>query len=108
VETTIEYENETLFGGNAVYLAARTGSILPVDWQFNQDIMIHYVTSEIVEITDDGSVITLKTAQHEFSAELTLAGYSCVPSIPIQKSAKTERIRLHGKDGRIVLRKDGK
>ncbi|MBI3242553.1 MAG: beta-galactosidase [Chloroflexi bacterium] len=108
VETTVEYEKEIMFGGNSVHLPARRGSILPIDWRLSKDVMIHYATSELVEITDDGSMIILKTEQDEFFAEITLSGYSCDHSIIIKKSAETQRIKMHGKEGVIVLRKDGK
>ena len=102
VETTIEYENETLFGGHAVVLPARRGLILPVDWQINPAVLIHYVTSEIVEITEDGATLTLKTAQTEFFAEMTLSRNRCDHAVPID----SQRFILHGKDGMIVIRKD--
>ncbi len=108
VETTIEYEKEFMLGGNSVNIPARKGFILPIDWQLSKDVMIHYVTSEVVEITDNGSMIMLKTEQDEFFAEFTLTGYRCDHSIIIIESAETQRIRLHGKKGVIVLRKDGK
>jgi beta-galactosidase len=109
VETTIEVANEKLFGGNAVHIPARRGLILPINWQLNKDVLIHYSTSEIIEITDDGSTLTLKTEQAEFFAEMTLAGYRCEHARMIKKSAKTRslrthRVRIHGKKGVIVLR----
>jgi hypothetical protein len=67
--------------------------------------MIHYVTSEIAEITDDGSTITLKTAQDEFFAEITLQGYRCEQSSTIKQDDGIQRIKLHGKEGVIMLRK---
>jgi beta-galactosidase len=108
VEITIECENEIMFGGNTVHIPARKGLILPIDWQLRKEVLIHYVTSEIVEIKDDGSMVMLKTAQDEFSTEITLIDYSCDLSTTIKKSAGKQRIMLHGKDGVIVLRKDGK
>jgi beta-galactosidase len=107
LETTIESENERLFGGNPVCLPARRGAILPLDWQVSEAVRIHYVTSEIVEFTNDGSTITLKTDQAEFFAELTLLGYHCVSGVTSQESGGSGRVRLQGKDGLIVLRKDG-
>ena len=47
-------------------MPARKGAILPIEWKLNKDVLIHYVTSEIVEIMDDGSVMTLRTDQAEF------------------------------------------
>jgi beta-galactosidase len=107
VETTIEYKEEVMFGGNSVLLPARSGLILPIDWRLNKDVNIHYVTSEIVEIVDDGSTIIIKTAQDEFFAEITLQGYRCEQSSTIKQDDGIQRIKLHGKEGVIVLRKAG-
>jgi beta-galactosidase len=106
LETTIEIDNENVLGGHSVHIPARRGLILPIDWQLNNEVMIHYVTSEIVEITNDGAMILLKTAQEEFFAEITLSNYRCDDSITLEKSADTERVRVHGKQGVIVLNKD--
>jgi beta-galactosidase len=105
IETTIEYEGKTMFGGSPVRLAARRGAILPVEWKLNDGVTVHYVTSEIIEITDNGSVVILKTDQAEFFAEITLIGYSCDYSTTIKKSTGSHRIRLQGKEGVIVLQK---
>jgi beta-galactosidase len=107
VETTIECEKEIMLGGNPVKIPARRGLILPIDWKLSNDVTIHYVTSEIVEIADNGSGITIKTAQDEFFAELRLSGYRCDHSKTIKKSGEGRRIRLHGKEGMIVLRREG-
>jgi beta-galactosidase len=105
VETKIEYEDKDLFGGNPVVLLPRRGLILPIDWQLSKDVLIHYVTSEIREITDDGRNILLKTEPNEFFAEITLSGYRCDQAVVIQETAGKERVRLHGKEGVILLRK---
>jgi beta-galactosidase len=91
VETIIERENEVMFGGNPVRLPARRGAILPVDWRLNENVTVHYVTSEIVELTDDGPTFTLKTDQKECTAEITFG---------------SKRIKVHGKDGMIRIGKD--
>ena len=57
VETTISYRDEKLFGGNPVSLAARTGAILPLDWQIKDGILLKYATSEIVELIEDGDLV---------------------------------------------------
>ena len=106
VETRIECEKEILLGGNPVKIPARRGLILPIDWKLRNDVTIHYVTSEITEISENGSGITLKTAQDEFFAELTLLGYRCDPSKMIKKSGERRRISLHGKEGVIALTRD--
>jgi beta-galactosidase len=111
VETIIEYENEKLFGGSPVCLAARTGLILPVNWQVRDGVMVHYATSEIVEVAEEGDALTLKTQQREFTAEVTLKGYRCEAGESLEKSAQGERLRVQGlrvqgKDGVILLRRE--
>lgn len=106
VETTIACQNENLFSGNKVQLPARAGLILPLDWQLTEDVLIHYLTSEIVAITDEGATLTLKTRQSEFFAEMTLAGYHCDGATVVTHGAQTQRIMLPGKQGVIILRKD--
>lgn len=106
VATTIACQNEKLFSGNKVQLPARAGLILPLDWQLTEDVFIHYLTSEIVAITDEGATLTLKTRQNEFFAEMTLAGYQCDGATVVTHGAQTQRIMLPGKEGVIILRKD--
>jgi len=103
VETTIMYAGKILFGGNAIRLSARRGAILPLDWQIKPGVMIHYATSEIVEVSDDGSAIILKTDQNDFFAELTLVGYRCDQPIPLERVGDIQRVRLHGMYGHIHL-----
>ncbi|HUM72019.1 MAG TPA: beta-galactosidase, partial [Chloroflexota bacterium] len=103
LETTIAYKNEKMFGGNSVHLPARAGLILPLDWQLTTEVMIHYVTSEIVEITDDGASLMLRMRQNEFSAELTLSGYRCDLADVLTPSGAGQRISVRGQDGVIVL-----
>ena len=105
IETTIEYENEPLFGGNLVRLPARRGYILPVDWQLNEDVMVHYATAEITEVSENASTLVLKTEPGEFTAELTVSGYRCDEATVIEDSGERSRIRITGEDGEIVLRK---
>ncbi len=103
VDTTIEYEGEALFRGEALRLPARRGQILPLEWQPRTGVTIHYVTSEIVEVTDDGATITLKTEQDEFFAEVSLSGYRCACPAGVDDGAAAGRIRLHGKEGVLRL-----
>ena len=105
VTTTIQYKGENLFGGNSVSLLARSGCILPLDWQLNEDVRIQYITSEISEITGDGSELVVKTAQSEFIEEMVLRGYTCENSLLLEQSAETKRIRLHAASGILVLRR---
>ena len=102
LETTMSYENRVLFGGKAICLPARRGAILPLEWRFRDGILIHYVTSEITELVENGMTIGLKTDQPEFSAEMTLAGYTCERGILMS----TGRVLVNGKEGAILLKKE--
>lgn len=75
-----------------------------MDWQLNQDVTLHYVTSEIVEIRQAGEMIRLKTEQADFVAEMTLRGYRCDQPATLQQSAGAQRLQVHGHEGVIVLR----
>jgi len=105
-EITISIENKIMFGGNLVEIPARRGLILPIDWQLGEDIVINYATSEIREISNDGSVITVRMAQNEFFAEITLSGYSCDNGVVIEKTGENQKVRIHATDFLIRLRKD--
>jgi beta-galactosidase len=105
IETVIRQEGQTLFGGNPVRLSARRGAILPLGWQLSPEVRVEYVSAEIREITREGLSITLKTAEEEFDAELTLHGYHCAGSTLVEKTAQVERVRLHATQGKIVLSK---
>lgn len=106
VETTIEYANKKIFGGNPVVLPARAGLILPLDWQLDPDVLVHYVTSEVREVTDNGSMVVLKLAQDEFFAEITLPhGYGCDQGTSIAVLAQRQRLKLHGRDGKIRIKR---
>jgi beta-galactosidase len=106
VTTTIAYKNDALLSGNPIHLPARRGLILPLDWRLNDDVTIHYTTAEIVAVTDAGSTLTLKTEPAEFTAELTLSGYQCSGATIIQEYDGKTRLKLHGKEGEIMLKKD--
>jgi beta-galactosidase len=106
VETIIELEGKSLFGGNPVSLPARRGLILPVAWQVKPGVILDYATAEITQVVDDGSTIVLKTEPAEFFAELTLAGYHCNQASSIEQMAEKRRITLQGKEGVIILCKD--
>jgi beta-galactosidase len=107
VETTIEYEGELLFGGNSVALPARRGLILPLEWRLNRNVLIHYATSEIMKVTDNGSTIQMKMATEGVAAELTVTGYEGDGATTIHQSGEAKRIKVKNKDGVILLRKNG-
>lgn len=103
VETTIQLGNMVMFTGNPVYLPARRGVILPLDWRLSPGITLHYITSEVVDITDNGSEVRIATDQKEFYAEVTLDGYHC-DSISDYALMDSGRIRIHGTDGGVVFK----
>jgi len=99
--TTIDYRNETLFGGHWIDIPARRGLILPLDWQVRPGLTLHYCTAEINAIVEDETTLILKTAQKDFCAELSLTGYMCDQAQPVN-----QRLVLQSNEGRIVLRKN--
>jgi beta-galactosidase len=105
VETTIQYEGKTLLGGNPVCLPARSGCILPLDWWLNPAVLIHYMTSEIVEITDNGSELVIKTAHSEFTGEMSLRAYQLEGSFLLEQSTERQRVSFHGRSGKMVLKR---
>ncbi|GAB4582161.1 MAG: beta-galactosidase [Anaerolineales bacterium] len=90
VETTIAYEDLPLFGGHPISLPARRGLILPLEWQVNDHLTIHYATSELTEVMEEGETLALKFAQANCFAEVTLSGH---------------RTLIHTGTGEIVLSK---
>ncbi len=104
IETTIAMSGVPLLGGHSISLPARRGVILPIDWQVRPGILIHYLTSEVIEVGDEGSRVILKTEQTEYFAEISLTGYQCDASVIIQRNGE-QRLMLHGKNGIIELMK---
>lgn len=102
IATTISDRAGALFGGHPVALPARRGAILPIEWQCKDKIRIHYLTAEVTEWIDDGSQVTIKTAQSEFFAEVSLQGYQCDGASVIQR-IDDRRVKLHGTQGSIVF-----
>ena len=105
VETTVEYQTEMLFGGHAIQLPARRGLILPLEWRINDNLVVHYATSEILGVKNEGSSIVLELAQEEFFAEVTIKGYQPDRSVRVKKTRTENQLSLHGKKGRIMLLK---
>jgi beta-galactosidase len=104
IETTIAVDGAALLGGHSLLLPARRGAILPLDWRLRPEIVIHYVTSEIVDVIDAGTRLMLRTDQDEFFAEVTLAGYQCDESLIVQR-LDAQRLTLHGTTGVLELEK---
>ncbi len=104
LETTVAWQGTLLFGGEPVRLPARQGAILPLDWQAAEGVLLHYSTAEVRAVERGAESLVLRLAQDEFSAELSLRGWSC-PGAEVLPGPAPARRRLHGVDGRIVLRR---
>jgi beta-galactosidase len=107
ISTTVAYEGEMLFGGNPINLPARRGLILPLEWMLNNEVMVHYATGEVTNISMDEQGITLIVEPPDFIAELTVTGYHCDDGTVIDDSNGKRRVRIQGKNGQIQLAKDG-
>ena len=105
VAPVISTADETLFGGNPVCLPARRGLILPLEWQLNEAVTLHYCTAEICRVIDENTTLTLKAEPAEFVAELTLSGYTCAAATPITSSGGKTRVKLTNQEGKIVLQR---
>ena len=104
ITTTISYEGEPMFGGRPIHLPARTGHILPLNWQLTPNILIHYATAEILAVTDSGQTITLQMAQTDFSLALSLTGYHCEGATP---DPTTQHWLIHSPDNPTITLKKG-
>ncbi len=105
VETTVAYQGEMLFRGKPLSLAARSGLILPLEWQVNAGLLVHSLTSEVVEITENESTLILKTAQDDLWVDMTLTGYRCENAAVLAVSGAAQRVLFHGEQGIILLTK---
>ncbi len=56
-------------------------------------------------MTDTGSQVEIRTQQQEFLAELTLTSYLCNEAASVEKSGNIERVRVEGRNGKILLTK---
>jgi beta-galactosidase len=102
IETIISSGGVPLLGGHAPSLPARRGAILPLNWHVKSGIMIHYLTSEVIQVSDDGERLVLKTDQAECHAEVSLDGYHCDDSL-IEQRISNQRLKLHTKNSIIEL-----
>lgn len=106
ISPTVEAERQPLFGGNPINLAARTGLILPIDWEVKPGILLNYATAEIRDVNETDGTLTLKTNQLNFIAELTLSSYHCDQAEVLGTENGITHVRLQSRDGQIVLHKD--
>jgi beta-galactosidase len=107
LETTLSLAGAPLLGGHPACLPARRGVILPLEWQPSPGVRIHYLTAEVVEIRRDGETLSLRTNQNEFFAEMTLVGWQCAEEELVERAGPEGRVRLHGREGRMRLRRNG-
>jgi beta-galactosidase len=106
VTTAVTYQNAPLFDGQPLTIPPRRGLILPLEWRLNPNVLIHYLTSELTAVNDNGDTLTLHTAQPTFTAELTLTGYTCDQATIRHQTPHTQHIHLHQTGSNtIVLRR---
>jgi beta-galactosidase len=103
--TTINCQGQTLFGGSSLYLPARSGQILPLEWQLRDTLTLHYITSEITEILEDASSLTIKTALQDFIAELTLNHHHCPEAVKLKTLDHGNRVMVKGTNHTLRLEK---
>jgi hypothetical protein len=106
ISTTVTYQGERLFGGSPVNLPARRGLILPLTWQLDDGVLLHYATAEVAGIRSDDRSLTLTMVPSNFVAGFTLEGYRCDEATIVHESGEGRRVQVHGKDGQIVLWKE--
>jgi beta-galactosidase len=103
VETVISADGVPLLRGHSLLLPARRGLILPLEWQIKPSILIHYLTSEVIEVVDEEMRLLIKIEHDEFYAELSLTGYRWDESSLIVNQNENGRFTLHGGNGLIEL-----
>jgi len=104
IETTIASAGTPLFSGHTLTLPARRGAILPLEWKLRPGITIHYLTSEVIEVTEAAGQLIIKTEQPDFFAEISLNGYRCDDSLTAER-IDDQRLKVRGKHGVIELTK---
>lgn len=105
IETVIQVNDKPMFGVHALELPARRGLILPIEWHIKPGIIVHYLTSEVIEITDEGTRLLIKTKQDKFFAGISVSNYHPAESLVIQED-ESQRFTLHGENGIIELHKN--
>ncbi|MCB9136460.1 MAG: beta-galactosidase [Anaerolineales bacterium] len=105
VEAVVEEAGEVLFGGHPVRLAARQGAILPLKWELNLNVLVHYLTSEVLEIAETDNDLILKTAHAECVGEFTVSGYRCEEGVLLQQKPAMQRFIVYCNNGKIILQK---
>lgn len=101
IETTISQAGTLLLGGHRLILPARRGVILPLEWRPRPGITVHYLTAEVREVAEDEAGLTLRMAQADFFAALTLNGYRADDGLIVAQEG--DRVTLRGTHGSIRL-----
>ncbi len=105
LETTISSVGVPLLGGHSLSLPAQRGAILPIEWKLRPGIVIHYIATEILAVSEQDGRLTLKTDPPEFFAEVSLSGYRCNDTLIIQQISD-HRLKLHSENGLLTLEKE--
>lgn len=102
IETTLASAEKRLFSGNPLTLPARRGLILPLEWQVQPGILLHFITAEVTEVFQNDTRITIKTDPPQCTAELTLNGYTCAASLTAEPAGK-QRLKVSVHHGLLEL-----
>lgn len=100
LETTVTYRGVPLFDGHPIRLPARSGAILPLNWQVRPDVVVHYATAEVTAVRQEGSDLILTFAQPHFYVEVTAAG----ARFQRQGSDGTLKLNLTSVDSRAPIK----
>ncbi|PWH12643.1 MAG: glycoside hydrolase [Anaerolineae bacterium] len=105
IEMTLASARERLFGGTLLKVPARCGLILPLEWTVKPGIVIHSLTAEVVVFCETDNRLFLRLDPPQFTAELTLSGYTCAPSLMIE-SIGEQRLKVSAQNGLLELIKE--
>jgi len=106
ISTVISLYNSELFAGNPISIPARRGLILPLEWCLNDEILIHYATTEIRHVKLLGDSVILTGAQDVFTIEMTVSAYAADGANILEENANQKRIRITSQNGKVTLRKE--
>ena len=106
ISTVISLYNSELFAGHPISVPARRGLILPLDWRLNDEILIHYATTEIRHVELLGDALILTGAQDAFTIEMTVSAYAADGVNILEENANQKRIRVTSQNGKVILRKE--
>lgn len=105
VETIVTREDQSLTKGHVIHVPARHGVILPIEWHLSDQVLVHYITSEVRQITMNDVGLVLETAENNCAAEITLKRFSCENATLIAELEGATRVEVVTNTGKIVLDK---